>query len=199
MPRVLLSAILVVLVLVPGLSQAGGKGVPRQPKGTAKPAKIVTKNSTKNGNADTKAQIRALQMQVKALRAERHALVRKTEDNYRTLRKKVRWTEEELSLRRQALLVEEEQLLALTPDATARQAIRDQYNFVRGLLRREIRLDDAVRHKLADQERSLVYAIRANYDNRILSVEKQIASLRVGNGTPPNPGATIKAAKKAAK
>jgi hypothetical protein len=128
-------------------------------------------------SANKKAAAQLLREQVKALRQEERSVEKNIKARFQAIIHADQLGEKELRQERAALHQQEEAALALTSDKSQRDAIRAQYEGLRGNLKGGVKLDQAAIRQLHDQERATVKQLKDLYNARIKALELQIRAL----------------------
>jgi hypothetical protein len=118
--------------------------------------------------------VTALKNEIKVLREQEKVAVKRVHAQYDRYLRRDRWTDEALRQERRLVAEQEELLLAITAEPTARRAIRTHFDTLRSYLTVDIILDDAQLARLRAHRNAHLDHIKNSYRAKILQLEAQI-------------------------
>jgi hypothetical protein len=128
--------------------------------------------------AQKQAAIQGLQQQISAAKQEEKQTVQAVQARVKALLNIDRLGQQELQQERDQLRQQEQAALALTADANQRALIHQQYEVLRGHLTAGVKLEEAQKKQLREQERVMLAQIKELFGAHVKGLEAQIAQVR---------------------
>ena len=115
--------------------------------------------------------VKAIKAQIQTLKAQEKVTKKAVHDWYEGFIKRDSLSEDVMRAERKVLLAQEEDLLAVTSDPTARTNIKAHYETLRGYLRTDIKLDAAAKKQLGELRKVQETFIANSYKAKIAELE----------------------------